>query len=175
MQFKKRILKMDDEAQWEIQRLLESREKASSGESIRRDWGVVGFMERSRRYICAESMPREKKWYKFSSLKGGKKEECTEWVVIIQGQTIDHRSRALPYKHEDPWNPRPQRPRALAPAPAPVPVVQQQQVPPAQQQPHIGTVLRYVENRHAMSIGEAERKMEEIVGELFICDGVGDV
>jgi hypothetical protein len=31
----------------------------------------------------------------------------------------------------------------------------------------VRTVLRYVENRRVMTSGEAERKMEEIVSDLF--------
>jgi hypothetical protein len=39
----------------------------------------------------------------------------------------------------------------------------------ARAQVQAGTVLRYVENRRVMTSGEAERKMEEIVSNLFPC------
>jgi len=93
------------------------------------------------------------------------KTELVEWVLVLKGETVDRRSRALPSKHEDPWNPRSQVakkavPTMPAPAPAPAPVQQQQ----------VGTVLRHVENRRALSAEEAERKIDEIVDQLFVCD-----
>ncbi len=161
---RKAILKMDDDAQWEIQRLLEARETASSSDSVRRDWDVVAFMERPRRYISASSVPQEKKWYRRTSKLA--KKELVEWVLVLKGETVDRRSRALPSKNEDPWNPRSQAAKKAAPTmpvPSHAPVKQQQQQ-------QVGTVLRHVENRRAMSAEEAETKMNEILRQLFVCD-----
>jgi hypothetical protein len=161
-QAKKSILKLPDDAQWEIQKLTESRDKASSNENVKREWEVVAFKERPRRKITAE-----KKWW-----KRGKK-ELVEWLVVIRGETVDHKTRVLPSKHEDPWSPKPKQTlplRTMTPAPV-VPVVA-----PVQAQTQLraqvpaGTVLRHVENRRVMTADEAEKKMEEIVRDLFRCE-----
>jgi hypothetical protein len=165
---KKKVLKMPDEAQWEIQKLIESRETASSNENVRREWEVVGFTERPRRKIT----PETRKWW-----KGGKK-GLVEWVIVIRGETVDRKNRVMPCKHEDPWNPKPKpqgtvanpTPAAVAvtptPVAAPAPVQLQTQIRTQTQVP-AGTVLRHVENRRVMTAEEAERKMDEIVRDLF--------
>ncbi len=157
-QLKKTILKMPDDAQWEIQKLLESRDKASSNENVRREWEVVAFKERPRRKISHENG----KWW-----QGGKK-GLVEWLVVIRGETVDHKTRVLPCKHEDPWNPKPKQQlaptRVVNPAPVVAPVQAQ-----ARAQVPAGTVLRHVESRRAMTGEEAEKKMEEIVRDLFRC------
>lgn len=148
--FSKTILGMHDDAQWEIQRLIEAREKATSGESVKRVWSVVAFMERPRRSIAT---PLGRKWYNKT------RKESVEWVMVLKGETLDHRCRAMPGKHEDPWNPRPEPAARL-----------QAQVQPqvqAQAQQQVSAVLRHVENRKAMSAEEAKRTMDEIVDELF--------
>jgi hypothetical protein len=156
-----RYFNMPDGAQWEIQKLTESRDKASSNKNVKREWEVVGFLERPRRKIS----PQKGKWWRVGREKG-----LVEWVVVIQGETVDHKTRVLPSKHEDPWNPNKKLqvqalPRAvLAPAvlavAAPAPAQTMTQVP-------AGTVLRHVENRRAITAEEAEKKMAEIVGDLF--------
>ena len=91
------VLALDDKAQWEIQKLVESRDKASTNDKVKREWEVVAFQTRPRRKISA---PIEKKWWK----KG--KEPLVEWVMVLRGETIDHLKRVMPVKHEDPWKKR---------------------------------------------------------------------
>jgi len=160
---------MSDDAQWEIQKLLESRDKASSNENVKREFEIVAFQERPRRKVSEEG-----RWW---GRKG-----VVEWLIVIKGETVDHKTRVTPDKHEDPWNPKPKQqvlatpPRIVTPVPAPamVPVMQcpaiaaQNQACVRQRLPvQAGTVLRHVENRRVMSVEEAERKMEEIVKDLF--------
>ena len=157
---KKSILKLPDDAQWEIQKLLESRDKASSNENVRREWEVVAFKEQPRRKIS----PEKGRWWQRSQ------KALVEWVLVIRGETVDHKTRVLPSKHEDPWNPRPKLPvRAMIPAPAPAPVPVVTAPVQARAQVPTGTVLRHVENRRVMTTEEAEKKMEEIVRDLFRC------
>jgi hypothetical protein len=143
---------MPDEAQCEIQNLMESRDKASSNENVKREWKVVAFRERPRRKIS----PEKGKWWQ------RRKKGLIDWVVVIKGETVDRKTRVMPSKHEDPWNPKPKQqlalPRVVNPA-----TVQAQ----ARAQVQVRTVLRYVETRRVMTSGEAERKMEEIVNDLF--------
>jgi hypothetical protein len=94
---KKMVLALDDKAQWEIQRLVESRDEASSNGNVRRLWEVVAFQTRPRRKISATA---EKKWWK------REKKPLVEWVMILRGETIDHQKRVAPVKHEDPWKAR---------------------------------------------------------------------
>jgi hypothetical protein len=160
---------MPDEAQWEIQKLIESRETASSNENVRREWEVVGFTERPRRKIT----PETGKWW-----KGGKK-GLVEWVIVIRGETVDRKNRVMPCKHEDPWNPKSKTQQVTVATPAPVAVavtptpmaaptpVQLHTPIRTQTQVPAGTVLRHVENRRVMTAEEAERKMDEIVRDLF--------
>lgn len=156
--FSKTILGMDDDAQWEIQRLIEAREKATSGDNVKRVWHVVAFMERPRRSIAS---PVGRKWYK----KNGK--ESAEWVMVLKGETLDHRCRTMPGKHEDPWNPRPEPAARIQVQAQPQAQAQAHAQAQAQAQQQVGTVLRHVENRRPMSAEEAKKKMGEIVGELF--------
>ncbi|KAE9381314.1 hypothetical protein N431DRAFT_392368 [Stipitochalara longipes BDJ] len=163
-QLRKTILKMPDEAQWEIQKLIEAREKASSSENVRREWEVVAFKERPRRKIS----PENGKWWQMGQKKG-----LVEWVVVLRGETADRKTRVLPIKHEDPWNPKP---KAQATVVTPAPVVPAVAAPAQVQgqtraQVPAGTVLRHVENRRAMTAEEAQKKMDEIVGDLFRCEG----
>jgi len=155
MQLKKRILGMEDDAQREIQKLLEARDAACSGENVRRCWEVVGFMERPRRKITLET--GKGKWW-----KKGKKNAVVEWVLVIKGETVDHKSRVEPKKHENPWNPKP---KPVVAAPVPRPVVNR--MPNPQVQNPAGMVLRHVENRRVLSVEEAEKKMDGILKELF--------
>ncbi len=163
---------MPDEAQWEIQKLIESRETASSSENVRREWEVVAFAERPRRKIT----PEAHKWWKMG------KKGLVEWVIVIRGETVDRKNRVMPCKHEDPWNPKPKTTQAtvVPPTPATVaatptcvaaPVQLQTQIRTRTQVP-AGTVLRHVETRRAMTAEEAERKMDEIVRDLFRSESV---
>jgi hypothetical protein len=160
-QLKKRILKMPDDAQYEIQNLTESRDKASSNGNVKREWEVVAFRERPRRKI---SLEKGNKWWQ------GRKKGLIDWVVVIKGDTADRKTRVMPSKHEDPWNPKPKQQLALPivanPAPA-VPTVAATAQAQGRAQLQAGTVLRHVENRSVMTGEEAEKKMEEIVSELF--------
>jgi hypothetical protein len=152
VQLKKKILKMPDHAQREIQTLTESRVKASSNENVKREWEVVEFRERPRRKIS----PEKGKWWQW------RKKGLMDWVVIIKGETVDRKTRVMPSKHEDPWNPKPKQQPALPRVVNPVPAV-----PLVAATVQARTVLRYVENRKIMTSGEAERQMEEIVSDLF--------
>ncbi|KAN0122658.1 hypothetical protein V8E51_000984 [Hyaloscypha variabilis] len=154
-QLRKKILKMPDDAQWEIQKLVEARERASSGENVRREWEVVAFVERPRRKIS----PQEGKWWEV-----GRKKGLVEWVLVLRGETVDRKMRVLPVKHEDPWNTKLKLKQAVPATPAPV-VAVPAQIRPRTQVP--AAVLRHVENRRAMTADEAEKKMDEIVGDLF--------
>lgn len=153
---KKKILKMDEDAQWEIQKLCEAREKASSGEKVKRNWDVVALHERPRRKIAAE-----KKWWK-------KKSERVEWVLVLRGETVDHRSRVTPVKHEDPWNPKPKPAPAVA---SPVPRPQQIICPVHLQANVAANVVKQVPDRKQLTIEEAETKMRAILGDLFNVEG----
>jgi hypothetical protein len=66
---------MPDEAQWEIQKLTESRDKASSNEYVKREWEVVSFKERPRRKISLE----KGKWQGGMGKKG-----LVEWVIVFR-------------------------------------------------------------------------------------------
>jgi hypothetical protein len=159
-QLKKTILKMPDEAQWEIQKLTESRDKASSNANVKREWEVVAFKERPRRKITPE---------KRGSLQGGKK-GLVEWVIVIKGETVDHKARVMPSKHEDPWNPKPKQQLPPAGIVNSAPVVTAVVAPVQGQvcaQVPAKAVLIQVENRRVLTSEEAEKKMKEIVGELF--------
>jgi hypothetical protein len=79
-------------------------------------------------------------------------------------------TRVMPSKHEDPWNPKPKQQlvlqRVVNPVPA-VPTVAATVQAQARAQVQARRVLRYVENRRVMTSAEAEKKMEEIVSDLF--------
>jgi translation initiation factor IF-2 len=81
-------------------------------------------------------------------------------VVAAEKEGVDR-------KHEDPWNPKPKQqlalPRVVNPVPA-VPTVAATVQAQARVQVQARRGLRYVENRTS---GEAEKKMEEIVSDLF--------
>jgi hypothetical protein len=109
------------------------------------------------------------------------KKGLVEWVIVIRGETVDRKSRVMPCKHEDPWNPKPKTTQATVAPPVPVTAVAATPVAaPVELQPQIrtqtqvpaGTVLRHVENRRVMTAEEAERKMDEIVRDLFRCESV---
>jgi hypothetical protein len=154
---KKNILKLDEDAQWEIQKLCEAREKASSGEKVKRNWDVVAFHERPRRKIS-----QQKKWWK----KG--KNERVEWMLVLRGETVDHRSRVTPVKHEDPWSPKP-KPTPVVASPQPQP---QQIICPVHLQANVAAnVVKRVPDRKQLTIEEAEAKMGEILGDLFNAEG----
>jgi len=149
---------MDEDAQWEIQKLCEAREKASSGENVRRNWDVVALHERPRRKIT-----EGKKWC------GKGKNNRVEWVLVLRGETVDHRSRVTPVKHEDPWNPKP-KPMPVVASPAPRP--QQIICPMHHVQANVAAnVVKRVPDRKQLSIEEAEVKMGEILGDLFNAEG----
>jgi hypothetical protein len=134
---------MDENAQQEIQKLCEAREKSSSNENVRRNWDVVGLVERPRRKISQEGQ----RWWK--------KKERVEWVLVLRGETGDCRSRVTPVKHEDPWKPRP------------VVVSQPQQIVCPAHGQGIGNMVRRVPEKKQMSVEEAEVKMGEMLGDLL--------
>jgi hypothetical protein len=110
------------------------------------------------------------------------KKGLVEWVIVIRGETVDRKSRVMPCKHEDPWNPKPKTQQVTVPTPAPVAVAALSVAKPApvqlqtqirtQTQVPAGTVLRHVENRRVMTAEEAEKKMDEIVRDLFRCESM---
>lgn len=142
--FKKAILALAEEAQWEIQRLTESREKASSNDKIKREWNVIAFQERPRRKISPEG---KQEWW-----KRGKK-SLVEWVVVLRGETVDHVKRVLPTKHEDPWKAKKLEENRLIMGPRPT--------------PEAGNVLRPAVKKPVMTPEEAEQKMERVLRDLF--------
>jgi hypothetical protein len=144
-EFKKAILAMNEKAQWEIQKLLESRDKASSSDTIKRNWEVVAFNTRPRRKITESA----KKWWK----KG--KKPLVEWVLILKGETVDHQKRVTPAKHENPWELKKMDRKWNAPS-----------VGLAK----TADVLTHVEKRNFMSMEEAEKKMEGMIRDLFTPD-----
>jgi hypothetical protein len=169
--FRKTILGMDDDAQWEVQRLIEAREKASSSESVKRVWSIVAFMERPRRNISASpSSGKRGRWFR-------RNKEAVEWVLVLKGETVDERSRTLPGKHDDPWA-RPTVPTQGNPVQSQAQIQgqqllrlqqqQQQRQQQQRQQQHAGSILRHVEDRRSMSAAEARRKMDEIIDQLFV-------
>ena len=141
--FKNAVLKLPDEAQWEIQRLTESREKASSNDNVKREWNVIALQERPRRKISPEG---KQKWWN----RGQK--PLTEWVMVLRGETVDHLKRVLPTKHEDPWKvmkvePQPINMRLVA--------------------PEAGCVPRPIVKKSVMTQEEAEQKMAGVIRVLF--------
>ena len=75
---------------------------------------------------------------------------------------MDHETRVLPDKHEDPWNPKPKPIPSRTGNPGP-PQPRVATVP-------VGAVLRHVEHRRMLTVTEAEKKMNEIVKDLFRCE-----
>jgi hypothetical protein len=84
---------------------------------------------------------------------------------VIKGETVNRKTRVMPSKYEDPWNPKAKQQLALLRVVNPVPAATVQAQARAQVQ--VRTVLRYAGNRRVMTSGEAKRKMEEIVSDLF--------
>jgi hypothetical protein len=140
-EFKKTILGMNERAQWEIQKLLESRDTASSNDIIKRSWEVVAFQTQPRRKI---NQPIKKKWWN----KG--KKPMVEWVLVLKGETVDRQKRVMPVKHENPWERKEDKKRTTVAAPA-----------------KNGDVLAHVEKRNFMSMEEAESKMRIMLVDLF--------
>lgn len=102
---KKMVLALCDNAQWEIQKLLEARDNASSHDNVKREWEMVALQKRPRRKISA---PVEKKWWKRGQ------EPLVEWVMVLRGETVDHQKRVMPVKHEDPWKGKEGKPDATS-------------------------------------------------------------
>jgi hypothetical protein len=124
-ELKKRILELPEDAQWEIQRLIEDRDNAYSNNHVKRSSRVVAFQQKPHRQISPKF---GRKWF------GKNKQLLVEWILVLRGETQDHKSRTTPSKHNDPWNPKPkpvQLPMAMAPT---------------------GAVLRHVEKGHKMEI-----------------------
>ncbi|PVH85650.1 hypothetical protein DL98DRAFT_511237 [Cadophora sp. DSE1049] len=165
---RRKVLTMDDDAQWEIQKLIEAREKACSSGKVSRKWEVIGLLERNRRKLSP--CKGDGKWW---SLK--RKERVTEWVLVLRGETKDTERRVVPDKHENAWKEKDKPVKATAPPPpsgavaTPPQGQAQRPIAPVQpQQQQQGTILRHVENRRVLSVEEAEFKMREIVSDLFI-------
>ncbi|KAH7417501.1 hypothetical protein BKA64DRAFT_636860 [Cadophora sp. MPI-SDFR-AT-0126] len=164
------VLEMDDDAQWEIQKLIEAREKACSSGKVSRKWEVIGLLERNRRKLSP--CKGDRKWW---SLKK-EKERVTEWVLVLRGETADTERRIVPEKHENAWKEMDKPVKAATPpsppppSAVPTPALVQKPAVPVQQQQQGGTILRHVENRRVLSVEEAEFKMREIVADLFIQD-----
>lgn len=88
---------MPDRAQWEIQKLCETRDNACSGEGVSRSWNVVAFESRPRRKIYGEKTGM---WWRKG--KGG----LLEWVLVLRGETLDQEKRVMVGKNEDSWKAR---------------------------------------------------------------------
>lgn len=161
--FKKQICKLDEDGQWEVQKLLEARDKSSSTKTVKRNWEVVAFIPKPRRKFCVEQKSR---WFKPEDKNSRK-----EWVFVIRGDTVDCKTRTTPDKKSDPWAPIPVPKPVVKPivqAPPPQAIAQQQAQAQIQQRQAMAPVLRHVETRKGLSAEEAEKKMEEIVKDLFV-------
>ncbi|KAG4428718.1 hypothetical protein IFR05_015797 [Cadophora sp. M221] len=149
------VLSMPQDAQWEIQKLVEARERACSSEKVRRSWEVVGLMERN----CED---QGGKWLRMKSEK-----KIVEWVLVLKGQTEDYKERVLPGKHDNAWKDLDQAASA-SPTAGNANAQQAHRTVPGPVQQQQGTVIRHVENRRVLSPEEAEVKMREIISDLFI-------
>lgn len=98
-----KIRAMPQDAQWEIQNLLEDREKSCSHRHVNRKWEIVGLVERPSRYV--EGPVTEKRWLGMRS----KKVVPLEWVAVIKGETVDHQERIKPSRFADSWEQRKER------------------------------------------------------------------
>jgi hypothetical protein len=137
---KKIVLGLEDKAQWEIQRLVESRDRGSSNENVRRLWEVVAFQTQPRRKISDTS--ERKSWWRA-------KEPLVEWVMILRGVTIDHQKRTTPVKLGDPWKAKENANNSTVEA-----IVAEPDVP---------TVIE----KKSMTIGEAKEKIDSVLAVLF--------
>lgn len=118
---------------------------------------------------------RTKKWPR----KSGKKSPL-EWLIVLQGTTVDQKTRTTPVKHEDPWNPKPVASVVEAPKPVMPTMLQQHQQQAMQMQMHMYALqnaarngnaanaheFRHVEQRRGFSPEEAEAKMVEMMKDL---------
>ncbi|KUJ22808.1 uncharacterized protein LY89DRAFT_311033 [Mollisia scopiformis] len=145
---KKDILNMPDDAQWEVQKLIEGRETATSARNVKREWAVVGMVERCRRKVSHGGLRRGRWWERRSGID---KRDQTEWVLVLRGETVDRQERVLGGKNANPWEGKRE--------------VQGQQV--VQQQQQQQSVLRHVEVRRTMSVEEAEARMDEMLRDMF--------
>ncbi len=169
---KERVLSMDEDAQWEVQRLCEAREGASSGEGhLKSCWNVVFFEEQPRRKISQ----KHGKWWKRGN---GKNKGPAEWVVVIKGNLLGAQFRTLPSKTSNPWIPKSvsgvttqKEGMIKAMAAAKAQMQREQHAPIATRtmggQPQ-GTVLRHVEKRPVVDIQEAEKRMQRMCADLFV-------
>ncbi|RFU31357.1 hypothetical protein B7463_g4973, partial [Scytalidium lignicola] len=106
------ILKMDDDAQREIQKLLEAREVATSGPRVKRVWDVVAIVQRWRRRIHDDgphphhlqlmngTSGNEKKRFR----KRKEEERPVEWVLVLKAEAVDFEDRVMPTRYGNPFD-----------------------------------------------------------------------
>ncbi|KAF8862769.1 hypothetical protein BDZ45DRAFT_670911 [Acephala macrosclerotiorum] len=176
---RKRILAMPDDAQRKIQKLCESKEAATSNSKVRREWEVVGFVERPRRKINHASV-QKRSWWRRSNRAD--KRDLVEWVLVLKGETIDKQERTMPSENINPWEafkPKEEKPkqeeeevvkaRQAAQAHQQAMRMQQTQIQCQHQNQiqNLASVLRHVEQRQVIGVEEAEVKMDEMLRDLF--------
>ncbi|CZR51169.1 uncharacterized protein PAC_01044 [Phialocephala subalpina] len=175
---KKRILAMPDDAQWEIQKLCESKESATSSSKVRREWEVVGFVERPRRKINHASVQKRRWWRRSNRVD---KRDLVEWVLVLKGETVDKQERIMPGKNSNPWEEKKPKQesvevvaqrqareqRQAAQAQQQAMQAQQAQIQCQNQIQNPASVLRHVEQRRTMGVEEAEVRMDEMLRDLF--------
>ncbi|KAH8815389.1 hypothetical protein F5884DRAFT_851864 [Xylogone sp. PMI_703] len=105
------ILKMDDDAQREIQKLLEAREVATSGPRVKRVWDVVAIVQRWRRRIHDENAhPHHLQLMSNSGndkKRFGRKKEAerpVEWVLVLKAEAVDFEDRTMPTRYGNPFD-----------------------------------------------------------------------
>jgi len=103
------ILSMEDDAQREIQKLIEARETATCGPRIKRVWEVVGICERGRRRIRDEEEQvnchpvLESGTGKRLGRKKGEDISLVEWVLVLRARVVDCEERVMPVKYGNPF------------------------------------------------------------------------
>lgn len=93
---------MPENAQWEIQKLVENREHITSARSMKREYEICGLVERPRRKINHASTRKPWFWQsspKFSSqhsnsnriskISARDKRDQVEWILILRGKIVD--------------------------------------------------------------------------------------
>lgn len=103
---------MDDDAQREIQKLLEAREAATSGPRVKRVWDVVAIVQRWRRRIHDEGAHPHHLQLMSSNAGDEKKrfrrrkedDRPVEWVLVLKAEAVDFDDRTMPTRYGNPFD-----------------------------------------------------------------------
>jgi len=142
---------------------------------VKREWGVVGFLERPRRKINHGSVQKRRWWRRPSRVD---RRDHVEWVLVLKGETVDRKERITPDKNASPGEPKneekqidvlqlqaQQQAQLQAQQHAQMIALQQSQM---QNQIHNpANVLRHIELKRPMGVEEAEMRMDEMLKDLF--------